>query len=561
MIDLRPAPPPSPAKTRDFELTTIHRTKTTTTTTTNVDKTVQEPSLISDAQIQTSLQWNEKTGEAEEFVANALEVTHLEIPLEIFQEALFPDKWGILSLDAAAESLLLDEEFQRTVHYYLETLKEDKEEDNPIHPPGQDMEDYITNMFNMIATRCPDSNDVRPHHLRFVDIRQFAPTPEPHEPPGIAAVFSSNDPAVEYQYKDVAILMDDGSEFEEEDSSYKEHMNTLQSTHERPSSDSRQGSIVSPSSKLIPRSRVRSASPSREVVPGSPRHDKFERTSPSRPPKRARNASSYSPPGSEKSSGTPPPYSDRAEQSQRSPPSDYKRQGPKPPSELSRMALETISALGNRRHVLAITISELVVRFWYFDRAGTIRTPSLKLNEPSFVKALMRIAFADAAQLGLEETFLVSPRHDSLVGCNVVVQNTTFTIREKLHCAPELHGRGTAVYAAETIPSVGHKVDEAESELIPAEVVVKLSWQPINWDSEDALYRLAARYGVGGISRLYRSECLTRLSRGFRGLLVHASRYRDRELRAQILGPLAIPLARVRNVEMFKTAFKSLVKG
>lgn len=539
---LWPAPSP-PMNTRELELTTVHRTIVETTTTVSVSETLQVPHVISDAQTQTSLIWNEKKDEAEEYISEAPEVTHLEVPLSRFEEVLLPNPWEFPILDSAAQTLLRDEEFQRTIRYYRETVKEEEEDPDAIHPPGQDIEDYLTKILNMISSRCPTTGGARPFDIGFVDNRRFEETPEPHEPPGIAGAFVADDISYFYQWKDVAVLIGDGLDFEAEAGALDTQSNPTRSPnssrHPTPSRKSATPEPSSASKRGFTTTRGSRFSKSR-----SPRPFQKQRSDSPRSPKDSRLESSNQP-------------------------SSSKQRAPEPPEDLSRMAQETLSASGNRRHVIAITITDIVVRLWYFDRAGTIRTAPTKLNDASFARAFMRLVYADASHIGFEDAFEPSihpdeksPSPTDVVGSRVLVQGSYFTISEKLHSAMELHGRGTAVYAAQNLEMVQSKDDGASAlQTMPKQVVVKFSWQLTDWHSEDALYLLAERYGVRGISRLYRSASIARLSQGLRGRLLKSSQYRDRELRAQVMGPIAIPLLRVKDLDTFKAAFKSLVEG
>lgn len=515
------------------------------TTTSSVAETLQVPHFTSDAQTQTSLIWNEKKDETDEYISKAPEVTHLEVQLSRFEEVLLPNNWEFSTLDSAAHALLRDEEFQRTIRDYQELLKEEEEDPDASRPPGHNIEDYLVKILNMISSNCPPTGDARPFNIRFVDNQQFVETPEPHDPPGVAGAFVSNDSSYLYQWKDVAVLISNGFDFEEE--AIDAHSHSSQSpTSSRHSTPSRKFATPEPSS----------------VPKGGRNTSRGSRFSKSRSPRPFQKPRVGSPRGA-KNSRPEPSGSDR--------PTPHKGRALRPPEELSRMAQETLSAMGNRRHVLAITISDIVVRFWYFDRAGTIRTVPTKINDASFIRAFMRLVYADASHIGFEDTFelpvdvenvLPSSTTWDVVGSRVVIQNSAFAVYEKLHSALELHGRGTAVYAARSLTPV-HPMDSNTLALrsLPEKVAVKLSWQLTDWNPEDALYRLAEAQGVRGISRLYRSASIVRLSQGFRGRLVKTSQYRDRELRAQVMGPLAVPLLRVKDLDTFKAAFKSLVEG
>lgn len=88
-----------------------------------------------------------------------------------------------------------------------------------------------------------------------------------------------------------------------------------------------------------------------------------------------------------------------------------------------------------------------------------------------------------------------------------------------------------------------------------------LSWHIPRSQREDELLRIAEECGVQGVVRLYGSVIARRVSEGLRSRLVPTSMYADRELRVQVIGPLARPLYEIGDLETFKTAFRSLVKS
>ena len=113
-------------------------------------------------------------------------------------------------------------------------------------------------------------------------------------------------------------------------------------------------------------------------------------------------------------------------------------------------------------------------------------------------------------------------------------------------------------------PTTLARAESSESALatnVPSRVAVKMSWHTSSSHSEDELLRLAEERGVQGVARLYRSTVVHRVSEGLRGRLVPAAMYADRELRVQVIGPLARPLYEVSSLETFKTAFRSLVES
>lgn len=240
-----------------------------------------------------------------------------------------------------------------------------------------------------------------------------------------------------------------------------------------------------------------------------------------------------------------------------------------PDDDLQSNVDRIVAATGNRRHVLGMYVRGLKIRFYLYDHAGTIYTTSLDLRKDAqrIVASVISISFLDSAALGLEPILKpktsMSPAElfSKAADCYIEVDGTSFYCQSLLH-APTIFGRGTVVY--EAIPagpdSTGSPVLSNEAD-VPAEVVLKLSWQLPSSNSEEEMLKVAAERGVQGIARLYRSATVCRLSEGLRGRLVPAKLYADRELRVQVTGPRATLLAEVEDLETFKTAFRSLVTG
>lgn len=229
-----------------------------------------------------------------------------------------------------------------------------------------------------------------------------------------------------------------------------------------------------------------------------------------------------------------------------------------------------MSIVGNRRHIFGISSHEMSFRLWYFDRSGSVRTPAMRLDDHTFVRTLLKLTHSTASDFGFEDIF--PPENDDeyvssssslnfldILDCKINIQDTWFVLLERIHVSFELYGRGTAVYGAKDLATM--EDDDSDGSAPSPEVVVKISWQNCAWKSEDAMYRLAEKHDVRGIAHLYRSAAITRLSRSLRSKLVPISSYRDRELRVQVIGPLAVPLYSVKDLDTFTMAFKSLVRG
>lgn len=142
-------------------------------------------------------------------------------------------------------------------------------------------------------------------------------------------------------------------------------------------------------------------------------------------------------------------------------------------------------------------------------------------------------------------------------GHELEVGQHSFTLVRPIHITPSLFGRCTTVYEARATPLIG----ATPFGTIPETVIVKLAWQPFNLDQEDELFRRVNQHGVNGVATLYSSARLLRLSQSLRASLCMPTEYLDRELRAQIMGPLCAPLYSLTKLSTFKQAFRSLVRG
>ena len=238
-------------------------------------------------------------------------------------------------------------------------------------------------------------------------------------------------------------------------------------------------------------------------------------------------------------------------------------------TELAANASRVFKATGNRRHVVGVYVHHLKVRFCVYDRSGTIYTTPLDFRSDAqrIITAFISLSFLDAFSIGLEPYLaLKTPATPSSLlqgGTNYVVDVDGLRLRtDSLLHAGEIFFRATAVFSATLMPA--ESSESARSALatdVPSNVAVKMSWHITSSHSEDELLRLAEERGVQGVVRLYRSTVAHRVSEGLRSRLIPTSMYADRELRVQVIGPLARPLYEVGNLETFKTAFRSLVKS
>jgi hypothetical protein len=238
-------------------------------------------------------------------------------------------------------------------------------------------------------------------------------------------------------------------------------------------------------------------------------------------------------------------------------------------AELAANATRLFKATGNRRHIVGVYINRMKVRFFVYDHAGTIYTTPLDLRSDArcIIAAIISLSFLDAFSLGLEPYLAantpMSPSRLLQGENNYIIDVDGLRLRaDSLLFAGEALGRATAVYSATLIHAEGS--NGALSTLgtdVPSRVAVKLSWHTLFSHYEDELLKLAEECGVQGVSRLYRSTVAHRVSEGLRSRLVPVSMYADRELRVQVIGPLARPLHEISDLETFKSAFRSLVNS
>src|SRR5258708_11743616 len=234
------------------------------------------------------------------------------------------------------------------------------------------------------------------------------------------------------------------------------------------------------------------------------------------------------------------------------------------PPNLTQYALETLCIVGNRRHVLGLHVEGGKLVFWYFDRAGSVSSTPLMLEKDMrlIVSTVLRLSLVSKARLGYDSFFEPPSAKGmrrlwwSIEDHEVEVEGERYQLLDVIHSGSCLYGRGTTVYGARKIPKLDTEPwGERES------VVVKCAWQPISKRSEDELFRIAHACGVDGIARLFGSATVRLLSQGVRNRLCSQRYYRDRELRVQVMGPRCMPLYKVKDLDVFKQAFISLVEG
>ncbi|KAF8310715.1 uncharacterized protein EI90DRAFT_3139258 [Cantharellus anzutake] len=229
-------------------------------------------------------------------------------------------------------------------------------------------------------------------------------------------------------------------------------------------------------------------------------------------------------------------------------------------SRLRRYAELVMTAKGNRRHVIGLLATGSNISFWYFDRGGGFYSTPVNLltDAVEIISAVMQLALSGPISFGLEPFIQSSSSweaFESVEGSCVVVDGIRFRLCKTLHVARELEGRGTVVFAAQKIADSARA--DGRSTIIPHDVIIKFSWQDASAPFEDLLFRRAQECAVEGIAKLYCSSRPARLSTGPRRALrlIAGIDYHDRELRVQVMGPLCIPLYRVKELDVFKLAF------
>lgn len=262
---------------------------------------------------------------------------------------------------------------------------------------------------------------------------------------------------------------------------------------------------------------------------------------------------------------------------------------------MSRYANETMSSLGNRRHMMAALVEGLTFRFWYFDHAGSVRTTKLHLlrDTEKIIAAIINISLLTAEQLGLQPISGPDPgipesMFRSVKGCEISVDGVRYEIHNVLHRDRNLYGRGAVTYSAytnraskgekgmgkevvlydESVPDqVRAELDrdreerEARWERIPDTVAIKLSWRLVSSPSDDELFSITQERGATSVVTLYGARVAGRLSDGVRDALVPPESYQDRTLRVQVFGPIYEPISSIAGIPTLQKAFISCVQG
>lgn len=239
---------------------------------------------------------------------------------------------------------------------------------------------------------------------------------------------------------------------------------------------------------------------------------------------------------------------------------------PLPPDigELTSIASKVVCYTGHRRHILGVLVDGPEMFLLYYDRAGSIRSSRVHMiNDPvGAVTVILLLHLSTSKRLGFDPN-ITPPQHMQLPtrveGCYLDVEGYTFVLDKFLHRSESLYGRGTVVYSAR--PTLAPQEPRQGHRLLPDVVIVKTSWQITTRELEDGLYKRAAACNVENVTKLYCSHRGGVLSDSIRTRLVSPGAYTDRELRVQVLGPVCTPLWAVADVDIFKTAFISLVQG
>ncbi|KAF8339797.1 uncharacterized protein EI90DRAFT_3037795 [Cantharellus anzutake] len=226
-------------------------------------------------------------------------------------------------------------------------------------------------------------------------------------------------------------------------------------------------------------------------------------------------------------------------------------------------ATDAMARRGNRRHVIGVLVNHSNVTFWYFDRSGGFYSAPVDLvKRPcEVISGLVRLSLSTAFALGLEPAIeFPDPwrAFDTMESAAIVIQGIPFLLQVAVHISRDLEGRGLVLFSARKQDTSEHST----SLIIPENVMIKFSWEHVGLPRSDSLYRRAEQCGVHGVAQLFCSSTLGHLSEGPRTRLKHESRidYRNRELRAQVLGPSCVPLYRVLPDRDFERAFRSLVE-
>lgn len=184
-----------------------------------------------EAQTQTSLTWDDATGEVKEYVAGVPEVTHLEVPFSKFEDALFVGE-SKEEFDAAAQTLLASPHISAQLQEFdqiVEDAKKPRWQRRTETDPQPNLH-YVRPILDAIVAWSLPSY-TKPYKIHLANPEDFVPLPR--KVPNICAVFSS---VAEYYnsedtssssshqagWNEVAFMYGDAANFEKEVASYPE---------------------------------------------------------------------------------------------------------------------------------------------------------------------------------------------------------------------------------------------------------------------------------------------------------------------------------------------------
>jgi hypothetical protein len=242
-------------------------------------------------------------------------------------------------------------------------------------------------------------------------------------------------------------------------------------------------------------------------------------------------------------------------------------------ANIEKIATEIISK-DIRRHVMGVHIGGHTVRFWYFDRAGSVRTTSIDLRGDGevFVGIMLALQCADDFTLGFGFDGAVAERagdtdEDGATGSfpGLIVDGRLIELMESIYANPVLYGSATSFFRARlamTQPSGLPKPVRSALDGLVGDIMVKLSWSPAGESQlSDQLFRLANSNLESNSPRLLSSSTVVRLSGSLRAQLCPTGWFQNLELHAQVLDTVCGPLSSVKNESTFRAAFRSLVEG
>ena len=528
---LRSQVEPCRPKSRTRHRSSLSAQAITSTNTITLGEHESHPYFVSSTATQTPTDYDAPTPLTASFIGSKPpnEESHVQVDFSVYADAIFGPRHKFPGLDAVVDSVTRCDEFSQYRRTYLERYEAKKKSPSPSESPDPDVD--LMRLFNFVLVKArafglshPYTHDI--HYGKHPEPTEMSTSKGSHVQPrclGVECVITTG-VNLGYEFSNSILIIDCNPSLVPETSPPIDWFGQPYPTR----------NVDTPPPLPV--------EPRHDRSPGGtkrPRDDNIGASDTTQAPAKRRKLRHPPPPKASPSSLHPP--------------------------NLTQYALETLCAVGNRRHALGLYVEGDRLQFWYFDRAGSVSTNVLSLegSAKKVVSSILRISLASKARLGYE-SFFKAPKSEgmrrlwwSIEHHEIEVEGEKFQLLDVIHLGSSLYGRGTSVYGARRISAA----DARDPSDVPDSVIVKCAWQPVSKHYEDELFRIAQAHGVDGVARLYASATVGRLSQGVRHKLCSQRYYQDRELRVQVMGPRCTPLYRVKDEDVFKKAFLSLVKG